>query len=98
MIYVLTKDGSLCQCFLEESRQLMRLPPRQSTAEADLMVPFQLVRLVQFLMDVLVHIVEVFNYVDVLYFPIVFKWFGNFQCRLLLRPLVRKTNISLEYP
>lgn len=24
----------------------MRLPPRQSTAEADLMVPFQLVRLV----------------------------------------------------
>ncbi|XLU34207.1 hypothetical protein S245_070273, partial [Arachis hypogaea] len=24
------------------SRQLMRLPPRQSTAEADLMVPFQL--------------------------------------------------------
>lgn len=31
------------QCFLEESRQLMRLPPRQSTAEADLMVPFQLV-------------------------------------------------------
>ncbi|KAJ4849284.1 hypothetical protein Tsubulata_021557 [Turnera subulata] len=32
----------LWQCFLEESRQLMRLPPRQSTAEADLMVPFQL--------------------------------------------------------
>lgn len=32
----------LNQCFLEESRQLMRLPPRQ-TAEADLMVPFQLV-------------------------------------------------------
>ncbi|KAI3834851.1 hypothetical protein MKW98_015964 [Papaver atlanticum] len=30
------------QCFLEESRQLMRLPPRQSTAEADLVVPFQL--------------------------------------------------------
>lgn len=25
----------------------MRLPPRQSTAEADLMVPFQLVRLGQ---------------------------------------------------
>lgn len=34
-----------CQSFLEESRQLMRLPPRQSTAEADLMVPFQLVSL-----------------------------------------------------
>lgn len=33
------------QSFLEESRQLMRLPPRQSTAEADLMVPFQLVSL-----------------------------------------------------
>ncbi|PNX92183.1 gamma-tubulin complex component 4, partial [Trifolium pratense] len=32
-------------CFLEESRQLMRLPPRQSTAEADLMVPFQLASL-----------------------------------------------------
>ncbi|XP_016565780.1 gamma-tubulin complex component 4 homolog isoform X5 [Capsicum annuum] len=31
--------------FLEESRQLMRLPPRQSTAEADLMVPFQLAAL-----------------------------------------------------
>ncbi|XP_021906800.1 gamma-tubulin complex component 4 [Carica papaya] len=31
-----------CQCFLEGSRQLMRLPPRHSTAEADLMVPFQL--------------------------------------------------------
>ncbi|KAL6513044.1 Gamma-tubulin complex component 4 [Orobanche minor] len=30
------------QRFLEESRLLMRLPPRQSTAEADLMVPFQL--------------------------------------------------------
>ncbi|ANM63545.1 GAMMA-TUBULIN COMPLEX PROTEIN 4 [Arabidopsis thaliana] len=32
----------LWQCFLEESRQLMRLPPRQSTGESDLMVPFQL--------------------------------------------------------
>ncbi|AQK84400.1 Gamma-tubulin complex component 4 [Zea mays] len=32
-------------CFLEESRQLMRLPPRQSTAEADLMIPFQLAAL-----------------------------------------------------
>ncbi|XLR68701.1 hypothetical protein HN51_015755 [Arachis hypogaea] len=29
-------------CFLEESHQLMRLPPWQSIAEADLMVPFQL--------------------------------------------------------
>lgn len=41
----LIRHDLLCQCFLEESRQLMRLPPRQSTAEADLMVPFQLVRL-----------------------------------------------------
>lgn len=39
----LTKHIYIIQCFLEESRQLMRLPPRQSTAEADLMVPFQLV-------------------------------------------------------
>ncbi|KAM3327327.1 putative pre-mRNA-splicing factor ATP-dependent RNA helicase DEAH9 isoform X2 [Capsicum chacoense] len=31
--------------FLEESRQLMCLPPRQSTVEADLMVPFQLAAL-----------------------------------------------------
>jgi hypothetical protein len=29
------------QCFLEESRSLMRLPPRPPTAEADLKVPFQ---------------------------------------------------------
>ncbi|KAE8672236.1 Gamma-tubulin complex component 4 [Hibiscus syriacus] len=29
-------------CFLEESRQLMCLPPRPSTAEADITVPFQL--------------------------------------------------------
>lgn len=29
------------QCFLEESRGLMQLPPRPSTAEADLKVPFQ---------------------------------------------------------
>ncbi|XP_031374163.1 gamma-tubulin complex component 4-like [Punica granatum] len=29
-------------CFLEESRQLMRLPPCQSAAEADLIVPFKL--------------------------------------------------------
>ncbi|KAK4482173.1 hypothetical protein RD792_009314 [Penstemon davidsonii] len=35
----------LWQSFLEESRQLMRLPPRHSTAEADLMVPFQLAAL-----------------------------------------------------
>ncbi|KAG9152139.1 hypothetical protein Leryth_023158 [Lithospermum erythrorhizon] len=33
------------QSFLEESRQLMRLPPRQSTAEPDLMIPFQLASL-----------------------------------------------------
>lgn len=40
--YFLLAKGDLFQSFLEESRQLMRLPPRQSTAEADLMVPFQL--------------------------------------------------------
>ncbi|KAF7818194.1 gamma-tubulin complex component 4-like protein [Senna tora] len=40
--YFLLAKGDFFQCFLEESRQLMRLPPRLSTAEADLMVPFQL--------------------------------------------------------
>ncbi|GJN36006.1 hypothetical protein PR202_gb24829 [Eleusine coracana subsp. coracana] len=40
--YFLLAKGDFFQCFLEESRQLMRLPPRQSTAEADLMIPFQL--------------------------------------------------------
>ncbi|KAL5991595.1 Gamma-tubulin complex component 4 [Asimina triloba] len=40
--YFLLAKGDFFQCFIEESRQLMRLPPRQSTAEADLMVPFQL--------------------------------------------------------
>lgn len=40
--YFLLAKGDFFQCFLEESRQLMRLPPRQSTAEADLVVPFQL--------------------------------------------------------
>ncbi|KAF3784069.1 Gamma-tubulin complex component 4 [Nymphaea thermarum] len=40
--YFLLAKGDFFQCFLEESRQLMRLPPRYSTAEADLMVPFQL--------------------------------------------------------
>ncbi|GAU43752.1 hypothetical protein TSUD_36460 [Trifolium subterraneum] len=43
--YFLLAKGDFFQCFLEESRQLMRLPPRQSTAEADLMVPFQLASL-----------------------------------------------------
>ncbi|MBA0679637.1 hypothetical protein Goari_011394 [Gossypium aridum] len=32
----------LWQCFLEESQQLMRLPPHQSTAEIDIIVPFQM--------------------------------------------------------
>lgn len=41
--YLIAYKTWLIQCFLEESRQLMRLPPRQSTAEADLMIPFQLV-------------------------------------------------------
>ncbi|XP_051130924.1 gamma-tubulin complex component 4 [Andrographis paniculata] len=40
--YFLLAKGDFFQSFLEESRQLMRLPPRQSTAEADLLVPFQL--------------------------------------------------------
>ncbi|EYU46733.1 hypothetical protein ABFS82_04G014200 [Erythranthe guttata] len=40
--YFLLAKGDFFQSFLEESRMLMRLPPRQSTAEADLMVPFQL--------------------------------------------------------
>ncbi|KAL6515969.1 Gamma-tubulin complex component 4 [Orobanche gracilis] len=40
--YFLLAKGDFFQSFLEESRLLMRLPPRQSTAEADLMVPFQL--------------------------------------------------------
>ncbi|KAK7392303.1 hypothetical protein VNO78_20737 [Psophocarpus tetragonolobus] len=43
--YFLLAKGDFFQCFLEESCQLMRLPPRQSTAEADLMVPFQLAAL-----------------------------------------------------
>ncbi|KAI4319395.1 hypothetical protein MLD38_032995 [Melastoma candidum] len=43
--YFLLAKGDFFQCFLEESRQLMRLPPRQSTAEADLTVPFQLAAL-----------------------------------------------------
>ncbi|XP_020235158.1 gamma-tubulin complex component 4 homolog [Cajanus cajan] len=43
--YFLLAKGDFFQCFLEESRQLMRLPPRQSTAEADLMVPFQMAAL-----------------------------------------------------
>ncbi|KAJ3669511.1 hypothetical protein LUZ60_011461 [Juncus effusus] len=43
--YFLLAKGDFFQCFLEEARQLMRLPPRQSTAEADLMVPFQLAAL-----------------------------------------------------
>ncbi|XP_062088865.1 gamma-tubulin complex component 4 [Humulus lupulus] len=40
--YFLLAKGDFFQLFLEESRQLMRLPPRQSTAEADLVIPFQL--------------------------------------------------------
>ncbi|KAI8548998.1 hypothetical protein RHMOL_Rhmol07G0317000 [Rhododendron molle] len=40
--YFLLAKGDFFQSFLEESRQLMRLPPRQSTAGADLVVPFQL--------------------------------------------------------
>lgn len=43
--YFLLAKGDFFQSFLEESRVLMRLPPRQSTAEADLLVPFQLAAL-----------------------------------------------------
>ncbi|KAH6811180.1 GAMMA-TUBULIN COMPLEX PROTEIN 4 [Perilla frutescens var. frutescens] len=43
--YFLLAKGDFFQSFLEESRVLMRLPPRQSTAEADLMVPYQLAAL-----------------------------------------------------
>ncbi|PHT27586.1 Gamma-tubulin complex component 4 -like protein [Capsicum baccatum] len=43
--YFLLEKSDFFRSFLEESRQLMRLPPRQSTAEADLMVPFQLAAL-----------------------------------------------------
>jgi gamma-tubulin complex component 4 len=39
--YFLLAKGDFFQCFLEESRSLMRLPPRPPTAEADLKVPFQ---------------------------------------------------------
>ncbi|KAL5136538.1 Gamma-tubulin complex component 4 [Glycine soja] len=46
LVYILCLGyATVAECFLEESRQLMRLPPRQSTAEADLMVPFQLAAL-----------------------------------------------------
>eukprot|EP00249_Psilotum_nudum_P007651 c20720_g1_i2 orf=155-2389(-) len=39
--YFLLAKGDFFQCFLEESRLLMSLPPRLSSAEADLKVPFQ---------------------------------------------------------
>ncbi|CAM6105636.1 unnamed protein product [Calypogeia fissa] len=39
--YFLLAKGDFFQCFLEESRSLMQLPPRPTTAEADLKVPFQ---------------------------------------------------------
>ncbi|MBA0853836.1 hypothetical protein Goshw_022593, partial [Gossypium schwendimanii] len=40
--YFLLAKGDFFQCFLEESLQLMRLPPHQSTAEIDIIVPFQM--------------------------------------------------------
>ncbi|KAF8387872.1 hypothetical protein HHK36_026534 [Tetracentron sinense] len=40
--YFLLAKGDFFQYCLEESRQLKRLPPLQSTAEADLLIPFQL--------------------------------------------------------
>ncbi|XP_057828040.2 gamma-tubulin complex component 4 [Cryptomeria japonica] len=39
--YFLLAKGDFFQCFLEESRSLMRLPPRPGSAETDLKVPFQ---------------------------------------------------------
>eukprot|EP00899_Mesostigma_viride_P015699 jgi/Mesvir1/2412/Mv22150-RA.1 len=39
--YFLLAKGDFYQCFFEESRALMRMPPRPATAEADLNVPFQ---------------------------------------------------------
>ncbi|MBA0708905.1 hypothetical protein Golax_023986, partial [Gossypium laxum] len=42
--YFLLAKGDFFQCFLEESQQLMRLPPHQSTAEIDIIVPFQMTK------------------------------------------------------
>jgi hypothetical protein len=39
--YFLLAKGDFLQCFLEESRPLMRPPPRPATAEEDLRVPWQ---------------------------------------------------------
>lgn len=44
----------------------MRLPPRQSTAEADLMVPFQLVRLQYLLVQLIFAITFLYAYMFVL--------------------------------
>jgi gamma-tubulin complex component 4 len=38
--YLLLGRGDFYQCFLEEARALLAAPPRASTAEADLAVPF----------------------------------------------------------
>ena len=38
--YLLLGRGDFYQCFLEEARALLKAPPRASTAEADLAVPF----------------------------------------------------------
>ncbi|PKI70518.1 hypothetical protein CRG98_009023 [Punica granatum] len=43
----LLAKGDFFQCFLEESRQLMLLAPRRSTPEAEIMVPFQLVDVIE---------------------------------------------------
>eukprot|EP00898_Chlorokybus_atmophyticus_P000917 jgi/Chlat1/1826/Chrsp138S02145 len=39
--YFLLARGDFFQCFMEESRALMRMPPRPATAQHDLNVPFQ---------------------------------------------------------
>ncbi|KAH1108029.1 hypothetical protein J1N35_011797 [Gossypium stocksii] len=41
--YFLLAKVDFFRCFPEESQQLMHLPPHQSTAEIDIMVPFQMV-------------------------------------------------------
>jgi gamma-tubulin complex component 4 len=87
--YFLLEKGDFFQCFLEESRQLMRLPPRQSTGESDLMVPFQLVcgyNLNNFMIKVLFRSNCFCNVLS----------FGTH--RLQQKPLRRKISISLGYP
>lgn len=70
----------------------MRLPPRQSTAEADLMIPFQLV--IFLVQDdlfstilVLHYLCDCINFVSIIHIP----------CRLQQRLQVMKTDTFREY-